>query len=129
MNTRDTKALAFTSLLQSATIFLLLGVTFCSGCATTRGTYASELERKIAAARTAAVIFRLAVSEAETRCEHEPSPLPRESPCTALPSARAALARLEQAIVLADANKGSLADALTAIEQLAQVVDMARRPE
>lgn len=124
MNTRDTKALAFTSLLQSATIFLLLGVTFCSGCAHGPSTYASELERKIAAARTAAVIFRLAVSEAETRCVDEPV-----EACTALPSARAALAKLEQAIVLADANKGAIADALTAIEQLAQVVDAARRPE
>ncbi len=122
---KDFRVLAVASILQSITIFILLGVTFC-GCAHT-GSIESEVDRQIAAARTASVLFGLALAEAERACASQSPPADRESPCNGLHEAREALDKLEQAIVLADANRGMLASALTGIEQLAEVVDAARR--
>lgn len=108
---------------NSVAIFVLsvcFAIASLTGCAHA-SSYETELSRQIGAAKTATTLFELALGQAASACEAKPV-----DACRSLPEAYLVLARAKQAIALADANKGELADALTAIEQLAGIVDAAR---
>ncbi len=114
-------------------LLVVLGGTLIAAASTMTGCAhmpaASDIDRQVAAARTAVTLFELALIDAERRCAaSSAAPTVHGDPCAALPDARKALDKAKQAIALTDANRGALASALLGLEQIAQVVDMARRP-